>query len=113
MAEPAKPRLPVVGPDPGAPVRVHLMGRYALGVEWQDTHASIYPFDLLRASCPCAACAAARTADPPPRLGPDATWPTDIAREAGGLRIQWQDGHETRFGGRALRELCRCAMCAR
>jgi hypothetical protein len=42
--------------DPNRPSDVHLVGRYALGVDWTDGHGSIYPFDHLRAACPCGAC---------------------------------------------------------
>ena len=100
--------LPLVGPDPSAPRDLHLVGRYALGVDWQDNHHSIYPFELLREACSCPVCAAgpaavsAATAEP---------WPTEITREGTGLRIRWRDGHETRFTGGALRRLCRCAAC--
>jgi hypothetical protein len=37
--------LKIVGqPDPGVPKDVHLVGRYALGVDWADGHGSIFPF---------------------------------------------------------------------
>jgi DUF971 family protein len=92
--------LPLVGADPNRPVAVSLVGRYALGVTWEDRHGSIYPFTSLRAACPCGAC------------GPRAdAWPTDIHREASELRISWQDGHESRLAYAALRERCPCAQC--
>jgi len=48
MADAPKGRLlPLLGPDPNTPRDVHLVGRYALGVEWQDGHSSIFPFDHL------------------------------------------------------------------
>ena len=38
-----------------------LVGRYALRFGFSDKHASgIYPFTLLRESCPCAECAGGR-----------------------------------------------------
>lgn len=103
--------LPLFGQDPHALAGVHLVGRYALGVDWQDRHSSIYPFEHLRAACACAECGAAEPAGPPPAAGTPATWPVEIAREGTGLRIRWQDGHETRLGGPELRRLCRCALC--
>ena len=105
-----KDTLPLLGPDPNAPRDVHLVGRYALGVDWQDNHHSIYPFEFLRESCGCPRCAAvpARVAAP---AGAPPAWPTAITREGTGLRIHWQDGHETTFGGRELRRICRCAAC--
>jgi hypothetical protein len=82
------------------------VGRYALGVDWEDGHGSIYPFEGLRASCGCQACVAS-----PPAVA--SSWPAEIKREPPGLRIRWQDGHETVFDGRDLRERCRCAVCAK
>jgi DUF971 family protein len=93
--------LPLVGADPNRPGAVSLVGRYALGVTWQDGHGSIYPFELLRLACPCGAC--------PPLA---AAWPTEIRREAGALRVTWQDGHESMLPYGALRGRCPCAQCA-
>lgn len=93
--------LPLVGADPNRPSAVSLVGRYALGVTWQDGHGSIYPFTSLRAACPCGACAP--TAD---------AWPSEISREAAELRVVWQDGHESALPYAALRGRCPCAQCA-
>ncbi len=41
------------------------VGRYALGVTWQDKHQSIYPWALLNEECPCPQCQARRAAAPP------------------------------------------------
>lgn len=39
------------------PLQIRRVGRYALGFEWSDGHdTGIYPFELLRAICPCDAC---------------------------------------------------------
>jgi len=103
--------LPLLGPDPNAPKDVHLVGRYALGVSWQDNHSSIYPFEFLRHACACSICAGAQAAVAPRPVAEEAPWPTAIKKEGTGLRIQWQDGHETTFGGRELRQICRCAAC--
>jgi DUF971 family protein len=108
---PGKSQLPLFGRDPNAPRDLRLVGRYALGVDWQDTHGSIYPFEQLRLSCPCPACAEPRGAAAAPPRGSAATWPTELKREGSGLGIRWQDGHETRLAWRALRQLCRCAQC--
>jgi DUF971 family protein len=97
----ARSLLPLVGADPNRPDGLSLVGRYALGVTWQDRHGSIYPFTLLRAACPCGAC----VPDPAP-------WPTEIRRETGQLRIVWQDGHETMLEYSGLRRRCPCAQCA-
>lgn len=102
--------LPLLGPDPGGVRALRLVGRYALGVDWEDGHGSIYPFEALREACGCPACEAARSAG---RAPAGAAWPTEVRREAPGLRIRWQDGHETVLEGRALRARCRCALCTR
>jgi DUF971 family protein len=97
----ARSLLPLVGADPNRPGAVSLVGRYALGVTWQDGHGSIYLFPALRAACPCGACEPA----------PDA-WPIEIRREATALRIVWQDEHESALPYADLRRQCGCAQCA-
>lgn len=53
----------VLGPEPSSePAGLEQVGNYALGVTWKDGHHSIYAFDLLRAACPCSACATDGTA---------------------------------------------------
>ena len=43
------------------PVKVDLIGRYAITIHWSDGHSTgIYSFDILRKLCPCAACRGAR-----------------------------------------------------
>jgi DUF971 family protein len=97
----AGPLLPLLGADPNRPDAVTLVGRYAIGVTWQDRHGSIYPFTLLRQACPCGAC------EPDP-----AAWPSEIRRDTSQLRIMWQDGHETMLAYAELRRRCPCAQCA-
>jgi DUF971 family protein len=111
MAEPGRPLLPILGPDPYAIRAIRLVGRYAVGVDWQDGHGSIYPFDALREACACAECEVARSAGRPAVRGEGATWPETLTREARDLRIRWSDGHESLFESRALRAGCRCARC--
>src|SRR5262245_38131274 len=98
---PSGPLLPLLGADPNRPTAVTLVGRYALGLTWQDGHGSIFPFPVLRAACPCGRCAS----DP-------AAWPTQIRREAAELRVTWQDEHETLVRYADLRRRCPCAQCA-
>ena len=101
-----KQLLPIVGqPDPGRPLDVHLVGRYALGVTWADQHGSIYPFEPLRRACPCGACI---TLEAPPA---PALWPQAIKKTEGGLRVTWADGHESFYPYPDLRAGCRCAGC--
>jgi DUF971 family protein len=43
--------------DDVRPIRLEPVGRYALQFQWSDGHATgIYPFELLRALCPCPEC---------------------------------------------------------
>ena len=36
------------------PLGVHLVGRYAISLDWSDGHRTgIYPFEFLRKRCPC------------------------------------------------------------
>lgn len=96
--------IPVLGQgDPNRPRDVHLVGRYALGIDWSDGHGSIYPFQHLRAACACGACAEATS--------PAAALPREIKRLDGGLRITWADGHESVLPYAELRAGCRCAGC--
>jgi DUF971 family protein len=98
--------LPIVGqPDPTQPKDVHLVGRYAIGVTWADSHGSIYPFDRLRLD------------DPDGGVGDDTaltqemTWPKAISKQPDGLRVSWMDGRESLYPYATLRGLCRCAGC--
>jgi DUF971 family protein len=39
------------------------------------------------------------------------TWPKAITKQPEGLRVSWQDGHESLYPYATLRALCRCAGC--
>ncbi len=50
---------PASVPEDVYPLAIHYVGRYALRFDWSDLHSTgIYPFELLRALCPCEECAA-------------------------------------------------------
>jgi len=37
-----------------APLKIDLIGRYAINIQWSDGHnTGIYTFELLRKLCPC------------------------------------------------------------
>jgi DUF971 family protein len=96
--------IPILGQgDPNRPKDVHLVGRYALGIDWSDGHGSIYPFEHLRAACPCGACG---EGTPPPGV-----WPREIKKLESALRITWADGHDSVMPYAELRAGCRCAGC--
>jgi DUF971 family protein len=44
------------------------IGHYALGVNWQDDHRSIFAYDYLSDICPCAECSEARGGPPRPLM---------------------------------------------
>ena len=48
-------------PENVHPLRIELIGRYAITIHWSDGHhTGIYSFDLLRKLCPCCQSAGAR-----------------------------------------------------
>ena len=101
-----KLKLPIVGqPDPDLPKEVHLVGRYALGVTWADSHGSIYPFERLRRDCPCGACGTLDTLSQP------MAWPAEIKKTPEGLRVVWSDQHASLYPYPHLRSICSCAAC--
>lgn len=52
---------PTTVPDDVAPGRVHLVGGYAIRIDWSDGHhTGIYTYEYLHSLCPCASCAARR-----------------------------------------------------
>lgn len=91
------------------PERIERLGDSGLKIRWSDGHESIYPWLLLRANCPCAAC---REAGEPGHLG-SSVHPLDIqpvGRYA--MAIRWSDGHTTGiFSHEYLRSLCPCEAC--
>lgn len=53
-----QPRIAPEGiPDNIHPLKVELVGRYAITIQWSDGHSTgNYAFDLLRKMCPCQQC---------------------------------------------------------
>lgn len=49
--------LPVLGGRELYPVKIGVVGRYALSIQWSDQHDSgIYSYETLRTLCPCDRC---------------------------------------------------------
>jgi DUF971 family protein len=49
--------ITTVTPHDVEPVHLSTVGNYALNIEWSDGHRTgIYPWDMLRALCPCPQC---------------------------------------------------------
>jgi len=86
-----------------------------LQIEWNDGHVSIYPFQFLRGSCPCAECVDEITSKRivHPEHVPEHVRPLE-ARPVGRYAYQffWSDGHSTglyTYG--YLRAICQCEAC--
>jgi ATP-binding protein involved in chromosome partitioning len=48
---------PASVPDDVAPLRLSLVGAYAVRIDWSDGHSTgIYTYEHLRALCPCERC---------------------------------------------------------
>ncbi|MFN8625384.1 MAG: DUF971 domain-containing protein [Candidatus Binatia bacterium] len=49
--------LPILRGADVHPLRIAVVGRYAIGIEWSDRHTtSIYGYETLRQICPCETC---------------------------------------------------------
>ncbi|OGX04951.1 MAG: hypothetical protein A3G87_06185 [Omnitrophica bacterium RIFCSPLOWO2_12_FULL_50_11] len=97
------------------PAEIRQVDEQTFGITWQDGHKSKYPCDLLRLSCPCAACVDELTGKR--QVTPDAI-PKDIhplrIQSVGryGIQIRWSDQHSTGiYTFDFLRELCLCTVC--
>lgn len=93
--------------SPTDPAQVERVGEEALRIVWGDGHSSVYSWELLRVSCPCAAC---REAPPHPGPGIRALEIKPVGRYA--VAIRWSDGHATGiYSHELLRSLCPCEVC--
>ena len=95
----------------------------ALQITWEDGHESIYLYEDLRESCPCASCREVRKKDSkgnptfkkniPLRTSSKPLRP--IKTEKVGqyaLKFKWSDNHDTGiYSYDLLRELCTCESC--
>ena len=86
-------------------------------IEWADGHRSVYAFEHLRWSCPCATCRGEwgrpGLLDHTDQLTPEQTGLQDLV-QVGRYAICpiWGDGHSTGiFTYKYLRDLCQCAEC--
>lgn len=91
-------------------------------ITWNDGHISDYPFGLLRAACPCAACRGGHA-----NMGPEpdpmvfGVEPVDsqatrisnvVAVGSYALTVIWEDGHDSGiYNWHYLRALCPCEIC--
>jgi DUF971 family protein len=95
----------------------------ALIITWEDGHESIYLYEDLRQSCPCARCNDLRKSSkdgklpfkrPIPlgvqsgKIRPEKTEPVGLYA----IRFKWNDGHDTGiYSFEFLRKLCPCEKC--
>lgn len=88
---------------------------YALRIEWEDGHESVYRPRGLRMACPCAKCVDEFTGRQiiTEEMVDEDVYPTTIeyvGRYA--LQFFWSDGHNTGFYPYdLLRALCGCSIC--
>ncbi len=93
-----------------------------LTIQWNDAHLSRYPFELLRAACPCAECRGGHEnmrSEPDPKVfsmhlpQSAATRIRNIVAVGSyALSIEWEDGHHFGiYNWRYLRLLCPCTEC--
>lgn len=97
------------------PEHVERLGENGLKVRWSDGHESLYTWDLLRRSCPCALCRP--SGGKSPQGGVPTVEPGIHALEIKpighyAMTIRWSDGHTTGiFSHPYLRSLCTCEGC--
>ncbi len=90
------------------PQRIERLGETALKVVWADGHESIYTWEFLRGSCPCAACREIGLPQAYAGIKPLEIQP--VGRYA--ISIRWSDGHATGiFSHQYLRSICTCEAC--
>ena len=91
------------------PIEVRLeKGARRITIDWDDSHASAYPFDYLRSWCPCANCQGHAPESKYLNLhGQEMVQLDAVGNYA--LSPTWADGHNTGiYSFRLLRELCPC-----
>lgn len=100
------------------PRNIAVCGR-ELAIAWGDGHESYFPFDDLRAGCPCSLCRGHREAKPDPLriVKAPARGQVEIRSlvpvGAYAVQIVWSDGHDTGiYSFESLRGTCPCPECA-
>jgi DUF971 family protein len=88
-------------------------GAKATEIEWGDGHKSVYPHEILRGYCPCAACQGHEGTIK--FVSPSSTQlELDVIEPVGNyaLRLDWFDGHSSGiYSYKYLRSLCHCEEC--
>jgi len=87
-------------------------GARSMEIEFADGHVGVYPHELLRGFCPCAAC---QGHEGPIEFVEGGDLELRDLGEVGNyaLRLTWGDGHSTGlYAFEYLRRLCACPQCA-
>ena len=90
-----------------------------LTITWNDGHTSAYPFDLLRAACPCASCRGGHEnmkPEPDPSVfilkmveSTSTRLSNVVATGSYAITLVWEDGHDYGiYNWHYLRALCTC-----
>jgi DUF971 family protein len=93
-----------------------------MAIVWKDGHRSVYTYDDLRRSCPCATCRNERAQEPSAagglRVLPAAAAAHAVLEDVEwvgwyAFRFRWRDGHDTGiYSFEYLRDLCSCLECS-
>jgi DUF971 family protein len=93
-----------------------------LTIAWDDSHTSVYPFELLRLGCPCVECRGGHAkmgSEPDPAVfkehlqdSPAIHLKDIVAVGSYALSPIWEDNHDAGiFNWHYLRALCPCLEC--
>jgi len=97
------------------PKGIKQLSNFAIEINWNDEHRSVFDVRKLRLACPCANCVDERTGKK--TLQDDAVAENvkpqriqSVGRYA--MNITWSDGHNTGiYTYEKLRQLCDCEVC--
>jgi DUF971 family protein len=98
------------------PVDIRMVEDKEVLITWDDNHRSLYRFDFLRLSCPCAGCTdewSGKRLISPDKIAKDIKIQeySPVGRYA--YRFRWSDGHQTGiYSFDFLRKLCPCGVCS-
>ena len=108
------------------PADIELDVRKDLKITWYDNHSSVYPLEILRKECPCAACQVERredeTQENSPPVNPFNVLSGTIVKQVEALnvepvgnyalRFEWNDNHNSGiYTYEYLRSICPCDDC--
>ena len=105
-------------------VRIEKSRGTGVGIDWDDGHKSLFPFQYLRDACPCATCdderekTGAAMGEAPKKksalpMYKDPARPTEVTPVGKyAISFAWNDGHKTGiYSWEYLRMMCPCEEC--